>query len=143
MPCLLCLNADLTGVGATYLERALAECQAHAGGKNQVVLLEAGEGVAQVAIAVGNLPTEPVLQLGGGRSVELEAVVASVRDVGVDAELFGERGAIVELGVKGFAENDFAGFAGYGGFCRVRCGSGDGTEEILVVVAASKNVKRG
>src|SRR5580692_4553586 len=138
MPCLLCLNADVPGVGATYLERPLPECQAHASGKNQVVLLQAGEGVAQVAIAIGELPTEPIFQLGGGGGVELEAVTAGVRDVGVQAKLFGKRGAIVDLGVEGFAEHDFAVFPSNGRCGRSYCGSRDGPEEILVVVAASK-----
>src|SRR5580658_1564339 len=138
MPRLLYLNADVPGVRATYLEHALAECQAHASGKNQVVLLEAGEGVAQVTIAVGDLPTEPVFQLGGAGGVELEAVTAGVRDVGEQAKLFCERGAIADLGVEGFAEIDFTVFASNGRLGGSGCGSGDGSEVILVVVAASK-----
>ena len=57
--------------------------------------------------------------------------------------MFGEGGTIVELGVEGFAENDFAGLAGYGGPCGGGWGGGDGAEEVLVVVAAGENVERG
>ena len=71
-----------------HLEHRLAECQADAGGKKQVIGLESGERIAVVAIAIGDLPAEPVFQLGCDRDVELEAVVAGVRDVRVDAELF-------------------------------------------------------
>src|SRR5580700_9218664 len=135
---LLCLDADTTRKCAPRLEDSFTECQTQAGGKNHVVLLKAGEGVAQVAIAVGDLPTEPVFQLGGGGGVELEAVTARVRDVREQAKLFCERGAIVDLGVEGFAEVDFAVLASNGRLGGSGCGSGDGSEVILVVVAASK-----
>src|SRR5271155_1437840 len=103
MRCLLYLNTDVPGVGAPYLEHALAECQAQAGGKNQVVGLESGKGIAEETIAIGDLPTEPIFQLGSGSGVELEAVAAGARYVWKEAELFGERGAIVDFGVEGFA----------------------------------------
>src|SRR5580692_3315622 len=103
MACLPYLNADVTGMCATHLEHALAECQAHTGGKEQIVGLEAGQRVAEVAVAVGNLPSEPALQLGGSGGVELEAVGAGLRNVGIKAEHLGDRGAVIDLSVKAFA----------------------------------------
>src|SRR5271155_4910136 len=140
MWCLLCLDADRTGKCVSHLEHGLAECQAHAGGKEQVVLLEAGKWIAEKTIAVSDLPTEPVFQFGRRSSVELKAVGASLRDVRVNAELFGERSAIVELGVERFAENDFAGLARNSVHSRLRRGSGGGSEERLVIAASSKSV---
>ena len=133
----------MTGKCATHLEHPLAKCQADTGGKQQVILLEAWQGIAEVAVAVSDLPTKPVLQLGGGSGVELEAVGTGVRDVGVEAELLGEGGAIVDFGVEGFADVDFAGLASDGRPSGRCCSGGDGAEEVLVEVTASKEVEDG
>jgi hypothetical protein len=124
-----------------HLEHPLAECQANAGGKKQVIILETRQRIAQVAIAVGDLPAEPVFQLGRSSGVKLEAVRASVRDVGVEAELFGERGAIVDLGVEGFAQNDFAGLSSNGRRGGGTSGGGESAEEVRVVAASCKNIE--
>src|SRR5580692_5944866 len=141
MWCLLCLDAEQPGKYVGYLEHRLAKCQAHARGKNQVICFEPRERIADVAVAIGHLPTEPVLQLGGNRGVELEAVIASVRDVWVDAELFGDGGPAVELGVKRFPENDFASLACNGRLGRLSSGSRNGSVERLVIAAAAKDVE--
>src|SRR5271169_488560 len=142
MWCLLCLDADRKGKYASHLEHALAECQTHTGGKKQVVRFEARERIAEVAIAVSDLPTEPVFQLGCGGGVELEAVGACLRDVRVDAELLGNSSATAELGVEGFPKNDFPGLARDGGHGRLSCGGRNRSVKRLVVTAASKDIER-
>ena|SRR5580692_9272557 len=142
MPCLLCLNPNVTGEYATHLEHGLAECQANTGGKKQIVGFEPREWIAEVAVAVSDLPTEPVFQLGCGGGVKLEAVGACLGDVGVDAELLGNGGATVEFGVEGFAEDDFASLACNGGHGWLGCGSGGGSKERLIVAAAAKDIER-
>src|SRR5580693_1261642 len=137
------LSANVPGVCATHLEHALTECQADARGKEQIVFLKAGKRVAKESIAVGNLPAEPVFQLRGGGGIELEAEAARVRNVWVQAELLGDGGAVVDLGVEGFTEVHLASLARNGGRRGSGCGSGDGAKEILIKVAAGKHVECG
>src|SRR5580658_3713412 len=141
MPSLPRLFAIVAGMCATHLEHALTKCQADAGRKEQVVLLKSGKRIAEEAVAVGNLPAEPVFQLRSSGGIELEAVGSRVRNVGIQAELLGDRGAVVDFGVEGFTEVNLARLARNGGHRGSGCGSGDGAKEVLIVVAAGKHVE--
>lgn len=84
------------------LKHTLPECQAHTGRKNQVILREAGKRVAQVPVTVGDLPAQPVLELRSRGGIELEAVIAGVGQIGKQAELLDDRGAVAQLGIESF-----------------------------------------
>src|SRR5262249_55007605 len=69
------------------LEGSVAEGEAQTSREQHVVLLESWQRIAEVAIAIGDLPSEPVFNLGGSSGVELHAKFAAVGKVGEQRQL--------------------------------------------------------
>ena len=69
------------------LEHTLTKCQSEAGGKNQIIVLQAEDRSAYVVVTKGDLPAEPIFELGRSGGIELHTVGPGVTEIGKDAEL--------------------------------------------------------
>src|SRR5208283_3307255 len=99
-------------------------------------------------VAEGEVPAQPVLELRGNRGIELEPVIAGVRQVGINAEALCDRRSLVQLGIKLFADDRFRAVLDR----RCDCGEwrrwseirqGISSEGIAVVSEAAVHVQRG
>jgi hypothetical protein len=69
------------------LDHSFAECHSQAGGEEQVVILQSFKRLAHIAVTESDLPAEPVFDFGGGCGIELQTIVAGVRDIGKNTKL--------------------------------------------------------
>ena len=59
-----------------------AEGDADSRGQNQVIALDAGDWIADVPVADGDLPGEPASDCRGGRRVQSHSKLSEVADIG-------------------------------------------------------------
>src|SRR5579862_3469680 len=84
-----------------------AESQVDAGREDQVVRFCVGDGwVGFVAVADGDLPSEPFVDFGYGVGVERDAVLAEILEIGIDGRGLVERGKRAELVHEDFAKGE-------------------------------------
>src|SRR5690242_10505389 len=65
-----------------------AECDAHAGGEQQIVALQSIDRVGDVTIAGVDLPAEHLVDLGDRGGIEDNSVLAQIAQVGIELKPF-------------------------------------------------------
>src|SRR5690348_18504874 len=67
---------------------SVVESKAEAGGEDEIIGDGAGDGIADIAVAYGALPAEPVLDFRGHANIQRETVLAQMAQLGIDIERF-------------------------------------------------------